>query len=408
MRPGQFRRSLMAAACTLAVCLNGAPARAYPHKPVPPKADQADEPRLVMLCMAALLTGDTAIAESSCGKALELDPHDVSAYKLRGYAYLVDHRFEMAESDFRNGVKLMPNDHELLAGLGQSLAGQGRFHDSVRYFSRAVALAPEHAAYWSARCWARGGEGVALRAALSDCDKALKLSPAAPVALNSRGMVKLKLHAYAGAVADYDASLAARESQPSARFGRGLAHLWLADAKAGVADILEARRQDPGIDDMFVMLGVIPAQCGAHGDTCPPNYPARPVTPPPVQGTMVVSQQEPDEVFLGLEIGRLELMVSQIANLAGEPARGHHPDELPVGEAESLARIKAATERFNGLLPVACRRAKLAGDICAPYQPLTASNAPGTAVGAADDLFLHIYPVWSTLCRGHKARCQLE
>lgn len=406
MRAGSIGRLLSAIAITVAGSL---PVAAYPHrdaKPAPDASQAGEEQRFVLLCMAALLTGDTSTAEASCGEALTLNPRDVSAYKLRGYAFLVDHRFERAEEDFRNGLQMQPSDHEMLAGLGESLAGQGSFHDAVRYFSKAVALAPGRAAYWNARCWARGGEGVALKAAISDCNRALKLSPGAPAPLNSRGMVQLKLKQFAAAIADYDAALKARPSQPSARFGRGLARLWMADAKEGVADIREARRQESAVDDLFVMLGVLPATCHLRGENCPPDFPAPFTIPEPDYKAVTVSQDS-DDVFLGLEIGRLELMLDQIARLAGRPDLAHHAEDTAAGEQESLVRIQLAIERFNTLLPVACRRAKLHGAVCATYQPVLFGNMT-EAAGAADDLFLHVFPVWSAVCRGHRSRCQLE
>ena len=220
----------------------------------------------VLSCLVALETAEFGQAEADCGKALDLNSKDGDAYKLRGYAYLLEHRFERAEADFRDALLLVPGDAEIRAGYAQSLSGQGQFAQAVVEFGKAIALEPQNAGYWSARCWARSGTGTQLDRALADCNHALSLAPGSAGILNSRGMVRLRMNQFSAAISDYTASLKIKPSQASAMFGRGVARLRMGEEQSGAADILLARKMDPEIDDLFVTVGVLPQDCATEPD----------------------------------------------------------------------------------------------------------------------------------------------
>jgi len=230
-------------------------------------------------CLNSLVRNDTDRAEKSCSAALLQNPGEHAAYKLRGYAYLIDHRFERAAADFRQALRLKPDDHEDRAGYAQSLSGQGRFQEAVLQYRKALDLAPDRAPYWNGLCWARAGTGEKLHQALKACNRALSLQPGAAAALNSRGLVYLRLRQFDRSIADYTASLAAGPLQASARFGRGLAWLYSGKPEKGKADIAEARRRDPEIDSLFVLLGMLRVSCVQKQQACPPGFPAMPAKP---------------------------------------------------------------------------------------------------------------------------------
>ncbi len=246
--------------------------RALPGKP---DNSALNDPYLVA-CLNALAHGEVSRGEEFCTLALVVNPKDAGALELRGYGYLLHHRFDKAEEDFHAALQLEPDNAEDWAGYGQSLTGQGRYDEAVPQFEKAVALVPGNAPYRNGLCWARAGSGKTLDVALDDCDTALKLAPGTPAPLNSRGLVNLRLGRFSDAIADYTASLAARSAQPSALFGRGLAHLALGDRAAGNTDILSARAGDSEIDAIFVQMGVLPQDCGAKpGTKCPAGFPPR-------------------------------------------------------------------------------------------------------------------------------------
>ena len=237
-------------------------------------------------CLGGLVGGDTARAVKSCSDALAHNPGEHDAYKLRGYAYLTQHRFERANADFQAALRLRPRDDQDHAGLAQSFSGQGLFEKAVAEYRVAITLAPKKAPYWSALCWARAGTGRQLNVALAECNRALTLQPGAAAALNSRGLVNLRLKKFDAAIEDYNAALTAGPLQASARFGRGLARLRANMVALGSADIVEARRRDQDVDRLFVVLGVLSAKCAYEHTACPPGFPLPPVKPVP-QGHLV-------------------------------------------------------------------------------------------------------------------------
>ena len=261
--------------------------RSEAQGPATPRQEHLDSASaanaFLLSCLNALTDGRPGKAEQLCGKALDLDPRSSTGYKLRGYAYLIEQRFERAAEDFRAALRFRPDDAESHAGYGRSLNGLGQFGLAVAEFSRAVSLSPASAAYHNGLCWARVGTGRNLQTALKDCNQALMLAPGTPGPLNSRGLAHLRLGRLKEAIADYDASLTAKDSQPSARFGRGLARLRLRQTARGILDIAEARRMDPQIDELFIGLGILRRECTTadrsgdrEGPNCPPGFPARP------------------------------------------------------------------------------------------------------------------------------------
>ena len=249
----------------------------------------------VLSCLVALETADFGQAEADCGKAIDLNSKDGDAYKLRGYAYLLEHRFERAEDDFREALLITPGDAEIRAGYAQSLSGQGQFAQAVVEFGKAIALAPQNAGYWNARCWARSGTGTRLDRALADCNHALSLAPGSAGVLNSRGMVRLRMNQFPAAILDYTASLKIKPSQASAVFGRGVARLRLGEEQSGAADILLARQMDPEIDDLFVAVGVLPRDCarGLDRKGCLPAL--RPLKHPGPTGPWAMINHDPSK-----------------------------------------------------------------------------------------------------------------
>ncbi len=357
----------------------------------------------LLTCFTALMQGGANAAEKACSQAIVLDTGKTDAFELRGYAYLLQHRFERAAADFQVVLRSRPRDADDLAGYGRALSGMGEFDAAVTQFTAAVAAAPLDVPIRSGLCWARGGTGKNLARALADCDAAIHLDPRSATALNSRGMVELRMTRFAAAISDYTAALAADPQQPSAHFGRGLAHLWLGQLAAGSGDIVAARKSDPEIDSMFVTLGVLPQQCGAAEPRCPAGFPPLGTAP----SYQLVLMKYPEENDLAaIETGRLEIMVDQMALLLKQPIP--HRDDRADLHADITGRLSLTIARFNGLLPLACRVRQLPSRTCAAWHPAW-QNAPAiNPMEAVNDTYLHIRPIWAALCINNRKACRIE
>ena len=235
--------------------------------------EQGNAGGLLASCLVRFALGDLKGAEKACEEVIALDPGRADAFKLRGYVYLIEQRYERANADFRAAMHLKPADDQAVAGYAQSLSDMGQYSAAVAQFHKALALAPEKPAYWNGLCWSLGATGKGLTEALTACNKALRIEPEAAAAYNSRGLVHLRMQRFATAIADYTRSLRLSPDQSSARFGLGLAKLFKGEWD-GARDIRQARRLDPGIDRLFVGMGVLPEQCGLTAmRSCPPGFP---------------------------------------------------------------------------------------------------------------------------------------
>jgi tetratricopeptide (TPR) repeat protein len=105
-------------------------------------------------------------------------------------------------------------------------------------------------------CWLLATHDTSLDLALSLCDASLAKSPDNAAALDSRGMVLLRMGRYRDAIASYDAALAKRPGYHSSLYGRGLAKHKLGAHANGNADLKAARAIDAGADEEFGNMGL--------------------------------------------------------------------------------------------------------------------------------------------------------
>lgn len=219
-------------------------------------------------CAISVITLQLPLAKKECERAIALSPQDPVGYKYRGIAYLLEHRFERAEADMKEAVRLDPADADSQAGYAQALSGQGRFSEAVARFGVALKLAPNDVRFLSARCWARGGEGKDYSAALRDCNQAIGLKPGDAVAFDSRAFIYLRLARNAPAIKDYSIALKLQPARATALFGRGLAEFRSGQAAKATVDIREARRIDPEIDDIYILTNVLQEGCRSGDGPC--------------------------------------------------------------------------------------------------------------------------------------------
>jgi len=149
---------------------------------------------------------------------IEVNRNDQDAYFKRGRTYAIKHAYALAVPDFDEVLRQHPD--------GET---------------------------YNNRCWTRAVLGN-LRGALKDCDEALRLKPGLAVALDSRGLVDLKLGRNADAIRDYSASIDKDPRSVSSLFGRGLATR--RSGGDGSFDLSLAKSMDSNIGREFASYGV--------------------------------------------------------------------------------------------------------------------------------------------------------
>ncbi|MGA8960414.1 MAG: tetratricopeptide repeat protein, partial [Pseudolabrys sp.] len=75
-------------------------------------------------------------------------------------------------------------------------------------------------------------------------------------ALDSRGLIYLKMGQFDSAIQDYSSALRIEPKLASALYGRGLARLKKGDAAGGNADVEAARKLETKVADDFSQYGV--------------------------------------------------------------------------------------------------------------------------------------------------------
>jgi tetratricopeptide (TPR) repeat protein len=234
-------------------------------------------------------------------RACGLAPTEPEYFYERGRAYLGNRQPVLAIADFDRVIQLKPDhvpalvtraamnltrleqtgrgsDGDALADLNKASAAAPK-EDDVHFqigtlYSRAGAfgLAIEQYDLWldehppegrtpdahALRCRSRAMLGLELDKALSDCNRAVRARNDAPLFLDSRGLVYLRMGNYDKAIADYDAVLKIQPRSPWALYGRGLARLHEGQAAAGRADIAAAKASAPRVVAEATRRGLTP------------------------------------------------------------------------------------------------------------------------------------------------------
>ena len=207
----------------------------------------------------ALGQGDLAVADFT--QALAIRPGDTLALAARAEIYLAKGAERQAQADFDAVVRLAPGNASLLLRRAAAYDRAGRYAVATQAYDQLIKQFPAHpglAGFLNARCWITAKWGQELDAGLAACDASLKLRPASPDALDSRGLVQLRLRQFDEAIADYDLAITLRPNTPESLYGRGIAKLRKGQKAPGDADIAAAIKLSPGVAGEFAGFGVKP------------------------------------------------------------------------------------------------------------------------------------------------------
>ncbi|MGH6987698.1 MAG: aspartyl protease family protein [Caulobacteraceae bacterium] len=268
-----------------------------PSSPSPIEALPApvDAAGLTRLGAALAARGDLAGASADFTRAIALDPRGEDALRMRARIFLREKRWEEARADLDRLIALAPADalarllraeleirrndkpaaladltaadaalspeDALRAAAGDLHLVVGDFPAAVDDFDLWMRQHPGDVGRYQVerdRCQARVLWDRDLDKAMADCQASLKKDPANAVALESRGLVHLRLGQFDAAIADFDASLAVRPKAALSLWGRGLAELRSGKTAAGDADLAAAGALDPKLPARAAVLGLGP------------------------------------------------------------------------------------------------------------------------------------------------------
>jgi tetratricopeptide (TPR) repeat protein/predicted aspartyl protease len=214
---------------------------------------------LMQRAEAYLRSGRTALGAADLNRAVEIDAANVPAriQRARLRAAIAEREGALADLDAAARAVVGPVNERM--AIASAYSGLEAYDRAVGQYDIWLAAHPEDARRAEAlngRCWARALSGRDLDRALADCNAALKQRPANPQALDSRGLVHLRLKQYDAAVADYDAALALAPKSAWSLYGRGLARRAQGRTAEGEADIRAALTIQPDLAERARRAGV--------------------------------------------------------------------------------------------------------------------------------------------------------
>lgn len=203
-------------------------------------------------------------ARTDLDRALQFKPTDVPALLMRAQLRMrAGDRLGAAE-DASAVDRAVPMQADARFALAQVYLGIDQWDAAVSQLSLWLTSHPHDigvAAALNDRCRARALQDAQLRAALNDCNAAIRLSPttgARSAALDSRGLVWLRLGNYAASVRDYDAALSVSPRRPSSLYGRGIDEIRQGRLDIGQADLRAASALRADVAELFRTAGISP------------------------------------------------------------------------------------------------------------------------------------------------------
>ena len=198
-------------------------------------------------------------------RALQLKPSYVLALLARSDLRMQTGNKAGAETDLDAANTAASRADAAHYSLAAGYMRLGRFTRALEQFDLWIAFHPMDANLsfaLSGRCRAGVLGNIALRDALTDCNKALSLarksSPFYAEVLDNRGLVWLRLGEYDKSTADFDASLEITPRNAWSLYGRGIGKIRANKTSDGEADIAQAKVISPDIVDALGKYGILP------------------------------------------------------------------------------------------------------------------------------------------------------
>ena len=247
--------------------------------------------------VAKLSLEDYRGAEQDCNSSIERNPFVVNAYQVRGLARVYQEHYEEAIGDFREGLRLDPDNRSLRHNLILCLTRSGRTQEAVLAADTLIMYSPKYAPAMAMRSdlsWEQGDtlgalewvnkaiqinsydadmlhhRGVMLarleryEEAEEDMNRVIYLNPADASAYITRAMVRYFRDNLNGALADYDMSIIIDPSSITGHYNRGNLRAQIGDDNRAIEDFDIVIEAEP--DNLMAIFyrGVLRDQTGDY------------------------------------------------------------------------------------------------------------------------------------------------
>ncbi len=199
---------------------------------------------------------DMAGRRADVATALKLDPDAIDAQNFMVWLDLESRDYAAVIANATRILVARPADPNISTLRGIAFELSGRHAEANRDFATVRSTVGSNVGGLNNLCWNKATHNAALASALGDCDAALKITPDATNALDSRGFVLFRLGRFQDSIASYDRALALSPGVAASLYGRGLAKLRLGRMAEGQADLKAAKAADAGVEQEFANYGV--------------------------------------------------------------------------------------------------------------------------------------------------------
>ena len=220
-----------------------------------------DAEALCKLGAAMLSAGRPAEAIEPLKRAIELEPHSVSAYNILGQALAGVGRVEAAVQSFRVAVQIDQGYAIAHVNLGIALEQLGRLEEAIRSFDQALALSPSLVGAWV-------GRGTVLvrrrcfESALDSFEEALRLRPGDATLRLHKISALLALERPADALRCADEALSIRNDLAAAHSAKAGALRMLHRHAAALPCLDQALQLGPANLEAWCNRGVLMGEMG--------------------------------------------------------------------------------------------------------------------------------------------------
>ncbi len=200
--------------------------------------------------MSCAVKQDYPCAIENYGKAIEIKPDYVEAYKHRAVIYYTNGDFQKAVLDYNRAIELNSNDAGSIYGRGAAFSNSGDFERAIADYTKAIALNPQEPSYVYSRGLAFFNKKQYGKA-MEDYDRAIKLKPDYAEAFNNRANVYDEEGKNEAAIKDYTQAIELDSNFALAFSNRGTSHARRGDYTRAVEDYNRAIEINPDLASAY-------------------------------------------------------------------------------------------------------------------------------------------------------------
>jgi tetratricopeptide (TPR) repeat protein len=199
-------------------------------------------------------------------KVIEIDPADVKAYYVLGWAYQQKGQIDSAIENYNEAIKLCTNNISLsntLFSRGGAYLQETNLDKAINDFSKVISLTPDFVDAYIVRAYARSlrsdDDGV-----IADCNSAIKINPELTMAYLYRSIAFVNKHDLNKVIADCSKIIQLDPNIVQAYVNRGASYAEKKDFDLAIKDFNKAIQLKPQSASLLASRGMVSFQQGDY------------------------------------------------------------------------------------------------------------------------------------------------